>query len=188
MSKPAMLGAEALGQRANHLVIVAAFARRLDQLGAEDEVLVAAAAIDIVVLKKGGRRQHHVRHLRGLGHELLVDADEQIVARKAALDLVLVGRNRHRIGVLDDQRREPARRPARLRVSPVKIAPMRDWSSMRTERSRTSSPSINVLSSWKMSALMWKAPPPSYCQAPVTAGMQLAACMLAAPLRERENP
>ncbi len=39
-----------------------------------------------------------------------------------------------------------------------------------------------------MSALMWKAPPPSSCQAPVTAGMQLAACMLAAPLREREKP
>ena len=39
-----------------------------------------------------------------------------------------------------------------------------------------------------MSALMWKAPPPSYCHAPVTAGMQLAACMFAAPLRERENP
>jgi hypothetical protein len=39
-----------------------------------------------------------------------------------------------------------------------------------------------------MSALLWNAPPPSWRHAPVTAGMQLAACMLAAPLRERENP
>ena len=39
-----------------------------------------------------------------------------------------------------------------------------------------------------MSALMWKAPPPSKAQAPVTAAMQLAACILAAPLREREKP
>ena len=37
-------------------------------------------------------------------------------------------------------------------------------------------------------ALLWKAPPPSCSQAPVTAGMQLAACMLTAPLREREKP
>ena len=73
-----MLGAEALGQPAHHLVVVAAFARRLDQLGPEDEILVAAAAIDVVVLEEHGRRQHHVGHLRGLGHELLVHADEQV--------------------------------------------------------------------------------------------------------------
>ena len=39
-----------------------------------------------------------------------------------------------------------------------------------------------------MSELLWNAPPPSSVHAPVTAGMQLAACMLAAPLREREKP
>ena len=39
-----------------------------------------------------------------------------------------------------------------------------------------------------MSWLMWKAPPPSSCHAPVTAAMQEAACMFAAPLREREKP
>ena len=37
-------------------------------------------------------------------------------------------------------------------------------------------------------SLLWKAPPPSYRHAPVTAAMQLAACMLIAPLRERANP
>ena len=38
--------------------------------------------------------------------------------------------------------------PCSASASPVRIAPMRDWSSMRTERSQTSRPSIIVLSSW----------------------------------------
>ena len=65
---------------------------------------MAAAAINIVMLKESGRWQHHVRHQCRLGHELFVHTDEQIIACEAALDLVLVGRNRHRIGVLDDKR------------------------------------------------------------------------------------
>jgi starch phosphorylase len=73
-------------------------------------------------------------------------------------------------------------------VSPVRIAPMRDWSSMRIEGSRASLPSITLLFRWKIASLWWKAPPPSWSQAPVTAAMQLAACMLTAPLREREKP
>src|SRR4029079_16306841 len=77
--EPAMFGADALGQRADPLMIVAVFARRLDQLGAMDEILMATAAVDIIVFKEGGRRQHHVRHERRLGHELLMDTDEQIV-------------------------------------------------------------------------------------------------------------
>ena len=52
---------------------------------------------------------------RGLGHELLVHADEQILARKAALDPLLLGRDRDRVGVLDEQRRD--RRPARERIA-----------------------------------------------------------------------
>ena len=39
----AMLRAEALRQRANHLMVRAAFAGRLDQLAAPHDVLVAAA-------------------------------------------------------------------------------------------------------------------------------------------------
>ena len=52
----------------------------------------------------------------------------------------------------------------------------------------TSSPSIIVLFQRYMPLLEWSAPPPSYCQAPVTAGMQVTACMLTAPLRERVKP
>ena len=148
---------------------------------------MAAAAIDVVVLEERRRRQHDVGHLRRLGHELLVHAGEQIVAGKAVLDLVLIGRNRHRVGVLDDHRRDRRAAVQRLAVAGQDRADAR-----LIEHAHRAIPDIEPfdhrLVELKMSALMWKAPPPSSCQAPVTAGMQDAACMLAAPLREREKP
>ena len=48
-----MFSADAPGQRTDHLMIIAAFARRLDHLGAKDEILMATAAVDIIVLKEG---------------------------------------------------------------------------------------------------------------------------------------
>src|SRR5262245_61071855 len=99
-----VVGTKAFGECANHLMIVAAFARRLDQFGSENEILVSASAINIVVLEEGRRRERHICHLAWLRHELLMNADEQILASKALLDPVLIGRNRDRIGVLDDQR------------------------------------------------------------------------------------
>ena len=68
----------------------------------EQDVLVAAALVDVVVLEEHGRRQHDVGHLRRLGHELLVHADEQVLAREAGLHLALLGRDLHRVGVLDE--------------------------------------------------------------------------------------
>ena len=44
------------------------------------------------MLQKGRRGQDDIGHLRGLGHELLVDADEQILAREALPDEAEVGR------------------------------------------------------------------------------------------------
>src|SRR3974390_2729134 len=52
----AMLRAKTRGERTDHLVIVAAFARRIDQLRAKDEILMAPAAIDVVVLEEGRSR------------------------------------------------------------------------------------------------------------------------------------
>jgi hypothetical protein len=65
---------------------------RLDHLAGELEDGVAAAGIDVVVLEEGRRRQHDVGHARGLGHELLVHADEQVVAREARAHLARSGR------------------------------------------------------------------------------------------------
>ena len=78
-----MLGVEPAAEALQHLVVGAAFAGRLDQLGADRNVLVAAAVIEIVMLHEHRRRQHDVGHLRRLGHELLVHRHEQVFARKA---------------------------------------------------------------------------------------------------------
>src|SRR5207247_6043030 len=102
--EPRVTRVEPPRQRADDLVVGAAFAGRLDQLGPELDVLVAAALVEVVVLEKHGRGQGNVGHAGGLGHELLVYADEQVLAGKAALDEILLRRDRHRIGVLDDQR------------------------------------------------------------------------------------
>ena len=55
-----MHGAEALRQRTMNLMIVAAFARGLDQFRPQDDVLMAAAALKVVVLQEHGCRQHDV--------------------------------------------------------------------------------------------------------------------------------
>ena len=59
---------------------------------------------------------------------------------------------------------------------------------MRMPGFAASRPSIIVLFHLYMPLLECSAPPPSYCQAPVTAGMEVTACMLTAPLRERVKP
>ena len=59
-----MHGIEAAAETLQHLMVGAAFAGRVDQLGADRNVLMAAAVIEIVVLHEHRRRQHDVRHLR----------------------------------------------------------------------------------------------------------------------------
>ena len=49
-------------------------------------------------------------------------------------------------------------------------------------------PSITDSSHFQIAKLLWNAPPPSYCQAPVTVGIHSAACICAAPLRLRVKP
>src|SRR5262249_10440310 len=85
-------------------MIVAAFPWRFDQFGPENEILVPTTAINIVVLEKRRRRVPYIGGVRCLRHELLVYTAEEILASDSLLALVLVGRNRDRIGVLDDQR------------------------------------------------------------------------------------
>src|SRR5262249_45055351 len=79
-----MHSAEALREGAVDLVVVAALTRRLDQPRPEDNVLMAAAAIKVVVLQEHGCRQHDVGPAGGLRHDLLMNADEQVLARQAA--------------------------------------------------------------------------------------------------------
>ena len=65
---------------------------------------------------------------------------------------------------------------------------MRDWSSMRIEGSRSVAAFDQALVEVKDRAVVVEGAAALQRQAPVTAAMQLAACMLAAPLREREKP
>ena len=60
MAKPGWRGAEPLGERADDFVVGAAASRRLDRLGAELQILVAAAGVEVVVLEEHRRRQHDV--------------------------------------------------------------------------------------------------------------------------------
>ncbi len=100
-----VLGTDALGEGRDDVVVGAALARRIEQLGAQQNVLVAAALIEVVVLDEHGRGQHDVGEFRRCGHEMLVHAHEQILARKARLHLALLRRDLHRVHVLDEQRR-----------------------------------------------------------------------------------
>ena len=117
IAKPRMLGAEPLGERRDHIVVGAAALRRLDRLRAELQILVAAGGVEVVVLEEHRRRQHDVGDARGVGHELLVHADEQVLARKAAPHLLLIGRDGQRIGVLDQHRLDRAAALQRLALA-----------------------------------------------------------------------
>ena len=60
MSKPRCSRAEPPRQALQHLVVRAAFARRLDQLGADLDVAVAAGLVEVVVLHEHRRGQHDI--------------------------------------------------------------------------------------------------------------------------------
>ena len=72
-------------------------------------MLLAAALVEVVVLEKHGGRQDDVCHRGGFGHELFVHADEQVFTGKALMDQIQIRGDRHRVGVLDKERRD--RRP-----------------------------------------------------------------------------
>ena len=63
---------------------------------------MAAGDVEIVVLEERRRGQHDVGHLRRFGEELLMDADEEIVAREALAHLEMLGGHHHRVGVLHE--------------------------------------------------------------------------------------
>ena len=112
-----MLGADAPSEIGDHLVIRAAPVRRLDHLWRELQVLVAAGGVNIVVFQEHGGWQDDIRIARGVGHELLVNAREEVVARKSAPDLLLIRSDGQRIGILDQHRANGPSPFQRLRLS-----------------------------------------------------------------------
>ncbi len=86
-----------------------------DQFRPEHHVLLAAAAINIVMLKKSRCRQKHIRHPGGVGHELLVNRNKEILTRKSLTHQPLFRCDIYRIGILDQHCRN--RRPAIERLA-----------------------------------------------------------------------
>jgi hypothetical protein len=113
----AMLRPEPLREGADHLVVRPALSGGLDELRAELEILVPAALIEVVVLHEHGGGEYHVRHERGLGQELLVDAYEEVVTGEAAFHELLLRGDGDGIGVLDQHRRDRRAASEGLRVS-----------------------------------------------------------------------
>ena len=75
-----------------------------DRGTAEADVEVAVGLVDVVVLERRGGRQQQVGEVRGVGLELLVDDGEQVLAREPAPHRLLVGRDRRRVRVVDEER------------------------------------------------------------------------------------
>ena len=67
----------------------------------DDEVEVAVSLVQIEVLELRRRRQDDVGVVGRVGHELLVDDREQVLAAKPCEHARLVGRDRRRVGVVD---------------------------------------------------------------------------------------
>ena len=126
------LRAQAVGERARHELVVGqgvAVAHEAEPRGERAEQLVvgarlawwrrdgravvhphhAVAAAQVAVLEERGGRQHHVGELGGVGHHLLVDDHEQIVARQLLDHGALVRGGRGRVAVVDEERLDPWR-------------------------------------------------------------------------------
>ena len=69
------------------------------------------------MLHEHRRRQYDIGHLRGLGHELFMHRREQVFARKTLSHERLLGRDRHRIGVLDQHRLDRTAAAQRLGIT-----------------------------------------------------------------------
>ena len=72
---------------------------RIDCLGGELEMLMASGGVKVVVLREHGGGQNNVGVVRGVSHELFVDASEQVIARKSAAHFLLVRGDGERVRV-----------------------------------------------------------------------------------------
>ena len=105
-------------QLAEQLVVAARLAGGRRDRGRVVHPHVAVAAAELAMLEERRRRQHDVGELRGVGHHLLVDDDEQVLAAELLDERALVRRGRRRVRVVDEQaldRRLAQRRRARGR-------------------------------------------------------------------------
>ena len=156
--------------------------------GPSDDVLVAAALVDVVMLEEHGGRQHDVGELGRVGHELLVHAGEQVVAQEALLHQPLLGRDIGRVGVLDQHRRHRRAAIERVRGAGQHLADARLVEIADRADRAARVPSSIVLVELEDARIGMEGAAALILPAPVTAAMQDAACMLTEPLRWRAKP
>ena len=58
--------------------------------------------VEVIVFEKHSCRQDDVSHLCSLGHELLMNTDKKILPGETLMYLVEIGRDRHRVSVLNE--------------------------------------------------------------------------------------
>ena len=114
--------------------------------------------------------------------------DEQVLARKAAPHLFLIGRDHQRVGVLDQHGLDRAAAGQRLALAGQHGADAALVQPAHADVARVEPFDQCLVRACRRRCWRGSAPPPSCAQAPVTAGMHSAACMFAAPLRWREKP
>src|SRR3569833_1661852 len=95
--------AEPAEEIAEQLVVAARFANRRRDRGRVVHPHVAVAAAELAMLEERRRWKDDVCELRGIGHDLLVDDDEQILAAQLLDQLALIGRGHRRVRVVDEQ-------------------------------------------------------------------------------------
>ena len=83
----------------------------------ELQMLMAPGGVNVVVLQKHGGGQDDIGVARRVGHELLVDAGEQILARKTATHFLLMRRDGKRVRILNQHGSHGRAALQRLRVA-----------------------------------------------------------------------
>ena len=112
-----MFGPEASGKRGDHFVIGAAALGRVDHFGGKLQMLMAPGGVEVVMLQEHCGGQDDIGVARGIGHELLVDTAEKVLARKAAAHFLLIRRNREGVRILDQHGSNGRAALQRLRVA-----------------------------------------------------------------------
>ena len=77
------------------------------------QIVMPVGEVEVGVLEKSGGGQQDVGVIGGIGLDLFEHHGEQILAAQSFEHGVLIGRDRRRIRVVDDQRLDRRARPAR---------------------------------------------------------------------------
>ena len=102
--KTGLLVAHALGELTENLGIRFGLAQRRNRRAVEQDIRVAVRRVNIPMLQLRGGGQDVVGVIRRIGLEVLQHHGEQVFSGKTFDDLAGVGRDRHGVAVVNDER------------------------------------------------------------------------------------